>query len=109
MFKIILSPITSDKDSKPPLVSGNTITYNGVDYDFTDLPEGSQVEADSPFVGVIKNNAGVYEVTLQYFYCTDTAEPIQSTDLTDWGDYTFMINEGECPCPIKRKPAEVKE
>ena len=106
MFKIILSPIVSNTDSKPPLVSGDTITYDGVDYDLTGLSEGSQVEADSPFIGVIKNNAGVYEVTLQYHYCTDTAEPMQSTN---WDDYTFMIDEGECPCPIKRKPVEIKE
>lgn len=103
MFKIILSPTVSNIDSKPPLVSGNTITYNGVAYDLTGLAEGSQVEADSPFVGVIKNNAGVYEVTLQYHYCTDTAEPMQSTN---WDDWTFMIEDGECPCPIKRRPVE---
>lgn len=106
MFKIILSPVASDIDSKPPSVSGNTITYNGIDYDLLGLAEDSQVEADLPFIGVIKNNAGVYEVTLQYFYCTDTAEPMQSTN---WDDYTFMIESGECPCPIKRKPAETKE
>lgn len=101
MFKIILSPTVSNTDSKPPLVSGNTITYNGVDYDLTGLAEGSQVEVDSPFVGVIKKNAGVYEVTLQYHYCTDTAELMQSTN---WHDYTFTVTDGECPCPIKRKP-----
>ncbi len=106
MFKIILSPTVSNEDPKPPSVSGSTITYNGVDYDLTGLAEGSQVEADLPFIGVIKNNAGVYEVTLQYFYTTQTAEPMQSTN---WGDYTFMIESGECPCPIKRKPVEVEE
>jgi len=106
MFKIILSPIVSNVDSKPPSVSGNTITYKGVDYDLTGLAEGSQVEADSPFVGMIKNNAGVYEVILQYQYCTDMAEPMQSTN---WDDYTFMVEDGECPCPIKRKPVEVSE
>lgn len=106
MFKIILSPTVSNTDSKPPSVSGNTITYNGVDYDLSGLVEGSQVEADLPFVGVVKNNAGVYEVTLQYHYCTDTAEPMQSTN---WDDWTFMIESGECPCPIKRKPVEVEE
>jgi len=106
MFKIILSPIVSNIDSKPPLVSGNTLNYNDIDYDLTMLDEGSQVEAETPFVDVIKNNTGVYEVTLQYHYCTDTAELMQSTVLED---YTFMIEEGVCPCPIKRKPEEVPE
>lgn len=106
MFKIILSPTVSNTDSKPPLVSGNTIAYNGVDYDLSGLAEGSKVEADSPFVGVIKNNAGVYEVTLQYHYCIDTAESMQSTN---WDDYTFMVESGECPCPIKRRPVEEQE
>lgn len=100
MFKIILSPTVSNTDSKPPLVSGNTITYEGVDYDLSGLVEGSQVEADLPFLGVVKNNAGVYEVTLQYHYCTDTAEPMQSTD---WDDYTFIVEDGQCPDPIIRK------
>lgn len=100
-MKITLSPQVSIIDDTPPTVIGNTILYRGAEYDLSQLPIDSQVEADSPFVGLIKNNAGEIEVVLEYRYSTDTAEPMQSTN---WDDYTFIVVDGECPCPIKRKP-----
>lgn len=100
-MKITLSPQASNIGDTPPAVICNTILYRGAEYDLSQLPIDSQVEANSPFVGLIKNNAGEIEVVLEYRYSTDTAEPMQSTN---WDDYTFIVVDGECPCPIKRKP-----
>lgn len=100
-MKITLSPLEYDMDDTPPTVIDNTILYRGSEYDLSQLPIDSQVEADSPFVGLIKNNAGEIEVVLEYRYSTDTAEPHQSANIND---YTFTVVDGECPCPIKRKP-----
>lgn len=99
-MKITLSPIASHTDDTPPSVSQDTITYRGTDYDLSQLPDGGEVEAEAPFSGKIKRIDGVIHVTLQYQYCTDTAEPMQSTDIAD---YTFDVTSGDCPCPIKRK------
>lgn len=96
---ITLSPISSNADDTPPSVSQDTLTYRGVDYDLSQLPDGGEVEAESPFVGKIKRIDGVVHVTLQYQYCTDTAEPMQSNDIKD---YIFDVASGECPCPIVR-------
>lgn len=102
MFKIILSPISSNKNDTPPDVNGSVFTYRGEDYDLSQLPIGAEVEADLPFIGKVKNNQGVIEVTLQYMY-DNTALPNQSTD---WNDYTFTIESGTFNCPIARKPVE---
>jgi len=101
MLRITLSPIVSNQDDTPPSVNGEVLTYRGQDYDLSQLPNGGEVEADEPFVGKIKRDEqGVIHVTLQYRYCTETAEPMQSTDIND---YIFDVTSGKCPCPIKRK------
>ncbi len=103
---ITLSPVVTDTEDTPPSVNGATITYRGQSYDLSQLPNGGEVEASEPFVGKIKSINGVIHATLQYQYCTDTAEPMQSTDIND---YMFDVESGECPCPIKRKPEPVLE
>ena len=101
-MKVYLSPIVSNHDDTPLRVSGDTITYRGETYELSQLPNGSEVEADEPFVGKIKrDDQGVIHLSLQYCYTTETAELIQSKSPDD---YTFDITNGECPCPIKRKP-----
>lgn len=106
-MKITLSPIASQTDDTPPSVNGEVLIYRGEDYDLSQLPNGGEVEAESPFVGKIKrDDNGVVSLTLQYRYRTDNAETIQSTDIND---YMFDVTSGECRCPIKRKPESMKE
>lgn len=105
-MKITLSPIASTQDDTPPSVSGDSIIYRGETHDLSQLPDGGEVEASDPFIGKIKRINGAIHLTLQYQYYTGTAEPMQSTN---WDDYTFMIESGECPCPIKRKSVEIQE
>ena len=100
-MKIILSPVAAFTDDTPPIVIGDTITYRGEQYDLSQLPDGAEVEAESPFIGKIKRVSGQIELTLQYQYDMTTAEDNQSHD---WADYTFVVTDGQCPCPIVRKP-----
>jgi hypothetical protein len=105
MFKLILSPIACPTDDTPPTVMADIITYRGTSYDLSPLPEGSEIEVGSPFVGAVTRKDGVIYATLEYRYNWDTSEDFQSTD---WNDYTFTVVSGACPCPIKRKPQEVQ-
>ena len=94
-------------DDPQPTVSGDTLIYRGESYDLSQLPNGSEVEAETPFTDKIKRSVdGELSVSLQYFYTTQTAEANQSTDIND---YIFDVIDGVCPCPIKRKPVEVSE
>lgn len=101
MFKIVLSPQASPTDDAPPVVSGEYITYRGISYDLSPLPEGGQIEIGAPFEGAVTRIGGVIHVKLAYLYNWDAAEDYQSTD---WSDYTFTLTDGACPCPIKRRP-----
>lgn len=100
-MKIILSPMAAFTNDTPPSVSGDVLTYRDEQYDLLQLPDGAEVEADLPFIGKIKRVSGQIELTLQYQYDTATAEDNQSTN---WEDYTFVVEDGQCPCPIVRKP-----
>ena len=94
-------------DNTPPTVSGDVLTYRGESYDLSQLPNGSEVEAETPFTDKIKRSVdGELSVSLQYFYTTQTAETYQSMNIND---YIFDVIDGKCPCPIKRKPVEVSE
>ena len=94
-------------DDTPPTVNGEVLTYRGESYDLSQLPNGAEVEAETPFTDKIKRSVdGELSVSLQYFYTTQTAEAHQSTNIND---YIFDVIDGECPCPIKRKPVEVSE
>ena len=110
IMKIKLDAIESgiDKvDDIPPIVSGDTLTYRGESYELSQLSDGSEVEAETPFTDKIKRSVdGELSVSLQYFYTTKTAEAYQSMNIND---YIFDVIDGECPCPIKRKPVEVSE
>lgn len=105
-MKIILSPIASVIDDTPPTVTGETITYRGQTYDLAPLPDGAEVTAETPFIGSINRINGEVQLTVQYQYSMQTAEPNQSTNIND---YTFTITSGQCPCPIIRRPAQQPE
>lgn len=97
-MKIILSPLGVYHTSYVS-IDGLIITVDDVDYDLSIIPEGGQAEAaeGSPFIGVVTRD----EVTINYCYDSTKAEPVQSTD---WADYTFEIESGEVPCPIRWLP-----
>lgn len=73
-MQITLSPIASNKRTIIE-VQGDTIIYDGVSYDMSAIPEGGEVEAQLPAMGIIKRVDGVIELTMQYFYdsqdCTE--------------------------------------
>ena len=106
-MKIKLDVIENPIDDHPPTVSGDVLNYRGKSYNLSQLPIGAEVEAETPFTDKIKRSVdGELSVSLQYFYTTQTAEANQSMNIND---YIFDVIDGECPCPIKRKPVEVSE
>ena len=106
-MKIKLDVSENKTDDNPPAVSGEVLTYRGESYDLSQLPSGAEVEAETPFTNKIKRSVdGELSLSLQYFYTTQTAEANQSMNIND---YIFDVIDGECPCPIKRKPVEVSE
>ena len=101
-FKITLSPVASDHDTSIS-VDGSVLTYDGVDYDFSALTTGSQVEAVSPAIGLIENKSGVINITLEYHYESATAESNQSTDIND---YIVTASSGAIADVIARNEVE---
>jgi hypothetical protein len=101
-INLLCSNISFGEESTPPEVQDDTITYGGLTYNFSPLPEGSEIDIGSPFTAPVKRVNGDIEASLHYFYKTETAETVQSSNPED---YVFNIISGQCPCPIKRKPA----
>ena len=98
---VTLLPMLSSSNDTPPTVSGETICYRGVQYDLSPLQDGATISIDLPFIGQITRVNGVIELSLQYCYDSSTAEDDQPKD---WDAYTFNVIDGQCPCPIIRKP-----
>lgn len=67
MIKIKLSPVASNVKTTIE-VRGDTLIYDCVSYDLSVIPDGAEVEAEAPAIGIIKKVDGVIEITLQYFY-----------------------------------------
>lgn len=98
-MKFILSPCAQMYAPKMQIsIKGLVVTINDQEYDLSAIPEGGQAEAseDSPFLGIITRE----QVTIRYIYDMELAEDHQSHD---WADYTFEVEEGDVPCPIKWK------
>ena len=97
---IILSPLASEHTTTVS-INGLVITVDGTEYDLSVIPEGGSAEAseDSPFIGTLTRD----KVTVKYHYDMAKAEENQSTN---WDDYTFSIESGDAPCPIKWKPEQ---
>lgn len=102
-MKIILNPCPVWHTTTVS-VNGLIITVDGQDYDLSVIPEGGQAEAEEggPFIGIVTRD----EVMINYCYDSSLAEPEQSTD---WADYTFEIENGEVPCPIRWLPEPEEE
>lgn len=101
MFRITLSATSSnliDYKHTQIAVQGSSIVYDGKAYDFSAIPTNSEVQAEHPAVGVIKNINGVIHVTLSYLFNSSMAELKQSQS---WSDYIFDVVSGEVPCPIR--------
>lgn len=102
-MKIILNLRASKllSDSLPPYIDGDSITYNGLTYDFGQLLEGAEIQIGHPFTEPVKRVGGEVVVVIDYVYSLTTALMLQSEDIAD---FTFNMEIGQCPCPIKRKP-----
>jgi len=96
-MQIKLSPIASNKTSQVS-VAGEVLTIDGADYDLSVIPDGGQVEASLPALGVIKRVDGVIELAIVYHYDSELAEPMQSTNEAD---YIVDVISGEVTSPIK--------
>lgn len=97
---ITLSPQASNETTIVS-VNGDFLTVDGVDYNFSTLPNNSQVEGELPAVGTIKKIDSVVHVTLLYKYDSTLSENSQSTNADD---YIFDVVAGEVPSPIILKP-----
>jgi hypothetical protein len=84
-------------------VNGEIVTVDGVNFDLSVIPDGGQVEGESPALGLIKRVGGVIELAVLYHYDNELAEPIQSIVEAD---YIVDILSGEVPSPIKWLPVE---
>lgn len=103
-MRVILNPCPAWHNTKVS-VNGLIVTVDGADYDLSVIPLGGQAEAEeaSPFIGMVTRDA----VTINYCYDSTKAEPRQSTD---WADYTFNLESGDVPCPIRWLPEpEIEE
>lgn len=96
-MKINLSPIASSKTTLIS-VNGEKLTVDSVEHDLSAIPEGGQVEGELPALGLIKRVNGVIEITIEYHYDGELAEPMQSTNEAD---YIVDCVSGEVPSPIK--------
>jgi hypothetical protein len=96
-MKIKLSPIAHSYTTEVSL-NGLVLTIDGQKIDLSVIPIDGYVIPDenSPFIGNVTRD----EVTIKYFYDSLKAESTQSTD---WSDYTFEITDGIVPSPIKWK------
>ena len=73
-MKINLSPQASGTRTEIS-VSGEKLTYDGTEYDFSLIPDGGEVEAEFPAIGTIRRVNGEIEITLLYQY-----DPLDCTD-----------------------------
>lgn len=110
-MKLVLQPfrkLDAQQEDKPPKVVGDTIEFRGVFFDLSPLQEdGDSIVVGAPFIGECVRLDGQISVVLEYLYSTETAENDQPEDISH---YTFIIDNGECPCPIVRKElAEVNQ
>ena len=85
-MKIQLTPIASDKTSEIN-IKGEIIIYDGIPYDMGAIPDGAEVQAESPAIGTIKRIDEVIEITLIYFYnslkCTYADRFPEALNVTD--------------------------
>ena len=86
-MKIQLSPQASNHETKIS-VKGDILTYDGVVYDLSVIPEGGEVQGELPALGVIRRVNGIIEIELLYKY--------NSSNCTYAQRYPAAINlEGE--------------
>lgn len=98
-MKITLSPQAAEYTTKI-LVSDQIISVDGQVFDMSLIPVNSQVIAEYPATGIIKNVDGEIQLTIIYKYQDEHAVSQQSKDIND---YIFTVGNSACPCPIAWK------
>ena len=84
-------------------VAGDVLTYDGVAYDLSPVPEGGEATPDGlvhPFIGPITRVEGEIACAVMVTL-GDTASPIQSSDPADW---VLTVADGPVDLPIARIP-----
>lgn len=83
-------------------VSGDRITWDGMPYDLSAVPEGGEAtpQGDHPFAEPITREAGEIACTVKVFFDPATAEPNKPTDPAYW---TVTVASGVVPDMIPRK------
>lgn len=101
-MKIILSPQSSDYTSTVG-VNGLVLSIDGQEVDLSVIPIGGEAEGTEPLIGIVTRD----EVKILYRYDSSKAESDQPMDIES---YTFIVENGEVPCPIiwkQEQPVEV--
>ena len=83
------------------IVSGDTVTVDGIAYDLSAVPEGGFAEADGdqhPFRGRIARSGGVLRYCLRWRFDPATAEPAQPEAMP-----SAALTAGPVPDPIIRR------
>lgn len=103
-MKITMSPVAGPPGQPETeiVVSGDTITVDGIAYDLSAVPEGGEAlpEGEHPFLGAITRASGEIVCTVRAIYDPVTAEPFQPTDPAHWA---LSATDGPVPLPILRK------
>jgi hypothetical protein len=81
-MRLKLSLLASNKTTTIS-VSGEKIIVDDVEFDLSPIPDGGQVEAVEPAIGVIKRVDGVIEMTVLYHYDSNLAELNQPIEIAD--------------------------
>jgi hypothetical protein len=106
---LMLSPMRGLPGQKETaiLVSGDTVTVDGVAFDLSPVPEGglAEPEGEHPFVGLITREGGVIHATVRVML-DDSAAPHQPSDPAHW---ILEGAEGPVQLPISRIPEPEKE
>ena len=104
-MKITLSPSKGLPGAAETTLSiaGDVLTYDGVAYDLSPVPEGGEATPDGlvhPFTGPITRVGGEIACAVMVTL-GDTASPIQSSDPADW---VLGVADGAVDLPIARIP-----
>lgn len=105
-MKITLIPQVAlpEQNTMQISINNDILTIDGVDYDFSVIPDNSVVKAEFPAIGEIKRVNGEIEISIIYQF-----KHIQDGyDLPTKEECTFNITSGQVPCPIKWKEEETQ-
>lgn len=103
-MKITISPCAgiAGETETAIYVTGDTLYYDGTAFDFSDVPEGGEVnpDGDHPFIGPITRKRGEIHCTVHARFDPATAEHEQPRDPAHWVD---VVDEGPVCLRVVRK------